>query len=289
VTRSIDHTTFLITGATDGLGRALAIRLAGSGASLLLHGRDPHRLARTAEEAERAGARSVVTFRADLASLAEVRALAEEVERSTEELHVLVSNAGIGWGRPEGNTRQESRDGYELRFAVNHLAGFLLIQLLLPLLRRSASSRVVHVASIGQEPVDFDDVMLERDYSGARAYHQSKLAQITCGFELASRLPAGEVAVNSLHPATHMPTKMVLAELGRSADSIDVGVEATVALATSSELEAVTGRFFDRSEEATAAPQAYDPAARSRLWELCLRLTGAPDAPLIGTDERRIT
>lgn len=281
------RTTVLITGATDGHGRGLAMRLAGLGAGLVLHGRDPNRLAGTAAEAERAGARRVATVCADLASLDEVRSLAADVERSTEHLDVLVNNAGIGWGLPEGAERRESHDGYELRFAVNHLAGFVLTQLLLPLLWRSAPSRILHVASIGQEPVDFDDVMLERNYDGARAYHQSKLAQITCGLELATRLPAAQVTVNSLHPATWMPTKMVLGELGRSRDSIEDGVEATLQLATSPELDSVTGRFFDGREEAVAAAQAYDLDARARLWDLCLRLTGAPDVPRTPIDESR--
>src|SRR5206468_5406137 len=119
------------------------------------------------------------TFRADLSSLDDVRALAEEVAGAADELHVLISNAGIGTGRPDERTRQESRDGYELRFAVNYLAGFALTLRLLPLLQRSAPARIVNVASLGQAPIDFTDVMLERAYDGGRAYSQSKLAQIT--------------------------------------------------------------------------------------------------------------
>ena len=132
---------------------------------------------------------------------------------------MLINNAGIGSGRPDGTTRQESRDGHELRLAVNHLAGFLLTLRLLPLLRRSTPARVVHVASLGQAPMDFDDPMLERGYSGSRAYGQSKLAQITAGFELAERLDPAEVTVTSLHPSTYMPTKMVLEERGSAVDS----------------------------------------------------------------------
>jgi NAD(P)-dependent dehydrogenase (short-subunit alcohol dehydrogenase family) len=270
--------TILITGSTDGLGRGVAERLAAGGARVLLHGRDPDRLAATAREiAETTGNDRLSTFRADFSSLDEVRSLAEEVERSTDALDVLVNNAGIGSGRPEKTTRQESRDGHELRFAVNYLAPFLLTQLMLGLLRRSAPARVVHVASLGQAPIDFDDVMLERDYSGSRAYSQSKLAQITSGFELAGRVAPDDVTVNSLHPATYMPTKIVLEQAGRSIDSLEVGVEATARLAASPDVEGVTGRFFDRRSEARAADQAYDPAARRRLWDLSLALTGAPD------------
>jgi NAD(P)-dependent dehydrogenase (short-subunit alcohol dehydrogenase family) len=276
--RPLEETTILITGATDGLGRGVARRLAAGGAALLLHGRDPDRLAATAREiGEATGNERLTTHRADLSSLDEVRALADEVERSTTALHVLINNAGIGTGRPDKTTRQESRDGHELRLAVNYLAPFLLTQRLLPLLRRSAPARVVHVASLGQAPVDFDDVMLRRAYSGGRAYNQSKLAQITSGFELAARLPAGEVTVNSLHPATYMPTKIVLEQAGHSIDSLAEGIDATVRLATSPDLEGVTGRFYDRQAEARADAQAYDPEARRRLWDLSLELTGAPD------------
>jgi NAD(P)-dependent dehydrogenase (short-subunit alcohol dehydrogenase family) len=275
--RPIDQTTFLITGATDGLGRALAERLASEGATLLLHGRDPGRLGDVIGACDRAGAWRVQGFRADLASLDAVRELAADVTAATDALHVLINNAGVGSGRPDGTTRQDSRDGYELRFAVNHLAHFLLTLELLPLLRRSAPARIVNVASLGQAPVDFEDVMLEHDYDGSRAYGQSKLAQITTGFELAERLPADEVTVNSLHPSTYMPTKMVLEEIGHSVDTLEAGVDATHRLATAPELDGVSGRFFDRRREARANVQAYDPQARRRLWELSRELTGAPD------------
>jgi NAD(P)-dependent dehydrogenase (short-subunit alcohol dehydrogenase family) len=276
--RRVPEKTVLVTGATDGLGRAVAERLAGEGATVLLHGRDADRLAATASEIARAtGNERLSTHRADLASLDEVRALADDVEASTPALHVLVNNAGIGSGRPDATTRQESRDGYELRFAVNYLAGFLLTQRLLGLLRRSAPARIVNVASLGQAPIDFDDVMIHHGYSGSRAYSQSKLAQISYGFELARRLDPAEVTVNSLHPATYMPTKIVLEQAGRSIDTLETGVEATVRLATAPELEGVTGRYYDRQTDATADAQAYDPDARRRLWELSLELTGAPD------------
>jgi NAD(P)-dependent dehydrogenase (short-subunit alcohol dehydrogenase family) len=272
--------TILITGATDGLGRGVAERLAGDGATVHLHGRDRGRLAATADAIRDAtGNGRIHTHRADLASLDDVRALADDVERSTERLSVLVNNAGIGAGRPDATTRQESRDGHELRFAVNYLSGFLLTLRLLPLLRRSAPARIVNVASLGQHPIDFDDVMLRHGYSGSRAYNQSKLAQISFGFELADRLDGERITVNSLHPATYMPTKIVLEQAGRSIDTLETGIEATVRLAASPELDGVSGRFFDRQADARADEQAYDGDARRRLWDLSLELTGAPDVP----------
>jgi NAD(P)-dependent dehydrogenase (short-subunit alcohol dehydrogenase family) len=273
--RTIEDTTALVTGATDGLGRGLAEQLAADGATVHLHGRDPGRLATTADEiCQRTGNERLVTHLADFASLDEVRALADEVNRSSDQLHVLVSNAGIGSARPDQATRQVSRDGHELRFAVNYLAGFLLTLRVLPLLRGSAPARIVYVASLGQAPLDFDDLMLERSYDGVRAYGQSKLAQISSGFELAERLAEDQITVNSLHPSTFMPTKIVLQNVSHSIDSLEDGIAATYRLAVGPDVEHVSGRFFDRQREARANEQAYDRDARSRVWELSLALSG---------------
>jgi NAD(P)-dependent dehydrogenase (short-subunit alcohol dehydrogenase family) len=269
--------TVLITGATDGLGRALAHGLAAEGAQLVLHGRDADKLARTAADvAAQHDCPTPITALADLAHLADVHKLAEDVASRVERLDALVNNAGIGSGEPDGRNRRVSGDGYELRFAVNYLSGFDLTLRLLPLLGNAPDARIVHVASLGQHPIDFEDVMLEGGYSGARAYGQSKLAQITAGFALAARL-GDAITVNSLHPATYMPTKMVLKEIGHSIDTIETGEAATRRLVCDPDLAGVTGRFFDRAREARADPTAYDPDVQRRLWQLSLELTGAPD------------
>ncbi|MFI6403809.1 SDR family NAD(P)-dependent oxidoreductase [Streptomyces sp. NPDC050548] len=265
--------TILVTGATDGLGLALAEHLAADGASLILHGRNQAKLDRVADRFTARGASRPRTVTADLADLDQVRRMAAGIRASTDRLDVLVNNAGIGGGRPDGRTRRTSADGHELRFAVNHLAGFLLTLELLPLLRASAPARIVNVASIGQHPLDFGNLMLEHDYDGFRAYGQSKLAQIASGFELAARLPAGEATVNSLHPATYMPTKIVLAETGYSIDTLEDGVTATCRLVTDPALAGITGRFYDRTREARAHSQAYDTEDRLRLWRASLELT----------------
>ena len=270
--------TALITGATDGLGRAVAERIAAEGATVLLHGRDRGRLDAAARQVgDAAGSGEVRTFLADLAELSQVRRLAAEVRESTDTLNILVNNAGIGSGLPDKRERQESADGYELRFAVNYLAPFLLTLELLPLIEASAPARIVNVASIGQYPIDFDDVMIERGYDGQRAYAQSKLAQIMSGFELAARLPADRVTVNSLHPATFMPTKIVTQERGSTVDELRTGTDATLRLAASPDLDGVTGRYYEWQQEARANAQAYDPDARRRLWKLSIDLTGAPE------------
>jgi NAD(P)-dependent dehydrogenase (short-subunit alcohol dehydrogenase family) len=259
----------LITGATDGLGAALAAELVGAGAKVLIHGRDPERIDRTASEL---GDGVVGSYRADFASLEQVRAMAERVLAERDRLDVLVNNAGIGATLPGEGRRLESQDGYELRFAVNYLAGFLLTGLLASLLVASAPSRIVNVSSAGQMAIDFDDVMLERGYSGTRAYCQSKLAQVMHTIDLAEQLGDRRVTANCLHPATYMPTKMVFAARGSAVSSLEEGVEATARLVTDPSLDEITGRYFDGLYEAGAEPQAYDREARRRLRELSERL-----------------
>ncbi|GAA4908896.1 short subunit dehydrogenase [Stackebrandtia albiflava] len=264
----------LITGASDGLGRALAVRLGRDGHQLLLHGRDPGRVADVAAAVAQTGAPEPVTLLADLSDLAQVAALAAEVAERTDRLDVLVSNAGIGFGEPDGRDRRTSVDGHELRFAVNYLAGFRLTLDLLPLLRSSAPARVVNVSSLGQYPLDFDDLMFTRDYNGTDAYRRSKLAQIMSAAEFAARVPAAHVTFNSLHPATFMPTKIVTGDGIAPIDSLSAGVTATYRIITDPELAEVTGRFFDRTEPADPHPQAGDPDARELLWRRSLELVG---------------
>src|SRR3954471_7131675 len=258
--------TILVTGATDGLGRALATRLASEGATVIAHARSEER-GRGALSDLLDGPGDVRLVVGDLASLSAVRALADQVP---DRLDVLVNNAGIGFA--EG--REESADGYELRFAVNYLAGFLLAALLRDRLVAAAPSRIVNVASAGQSAIDFDDVMLEHGYSGTRAYCQSKLAQVMATFELAERLRDAGVTANALHPATYMPTKMVLHARGSAVSTLEEGVDATARLAADPDLNGVTGRYFNGTRDARADEQAYDAGARRRLWELSERLTG---------------
>jgi NAD(P)-dependent dehydrogenase (short-subunit alcohol dehydrogenase family) len=274
--RASANTVALVTGATDGLGRALAERLAQLGMTVHAHGRNEEKLAATVREIVAAtGNERVVPHLADLASLAEVRGLADEIA-ALDALHLLINNAGIGSGFPDSRERQESADGLELRFAVNYLAPFVLTERLLPLLRRSAPARIVMVASRGQAAIDFDDPMLESTfYEGRRAYAQSKLAQITYAVDLTERLgPDAGVTINTLHPATYMPTKIVIAQHGESIDPLERGLEATLRLTLDPELDGVSGRFFDREEESRAEPQAYDREAQRQLRELSERLTG---------------
>jgi NAD(P)-dependent dehydrogenase (short-subunit alcohol dehydrogenase family) len=212
--------------------------------------------------------------RADLASLAEVRDLAAQVERETGRLDVLVNNAGIGFTTGGEERREQSVDGYELRFAVNYLSGYLLARLLLPLVERSAPARIVNVSSAGQAAIDFDDVMLTNGYGGVRAYCQSKLAQVMFTFDLADELAGRDVTATCLHPATFMPTKMVIDSGRAPASPLEQGLEATLRLVADPELDGVTGVYFDGLRQAEPDPQAHDPDARRRLRELSDELCG---------------
>jgi NAD(P)-dependent dehydrogenase (short-subunit alcohol dehydrogenase family) len=254
--RLVEEQRVLVTGSTDGLGRGVAAELAGAGARVLVHGRDPDKVERVAREV--GAERGLV---ADMSSLEEVRALAAEVD----ELDALVNNAGVIV--PE---RRESADGHELTFAVNYLSHFLLTELLLDRLREPA--RIVNVSSLGQAPLAFDDLMLDRGYEAYDAYSRSKLAQILHTIDLAERLRGRDVTVNALHPATLMDTNMVREALGPPRSSVDEGIAATVRLVTDPELDGVTGQFFNGTRQAAAHEQAYDPDARRRLWEASERL-----------------
>lgn len=269
----------LITGSTDGLGRAVARALGRSGFLVLIHGRDTQRGEELVRELCAQGG-SARFHRADFAALAQVRALADTVRQEHERLHLLINNAGLGTGaggRPA--PRLTSADGYELRFAVNYLAGYLLTRLLLPTLVAGAPARIVNLASVGQYPLDFDNLMLTRAYSGMRAYAQSKLAQVMLTFDLAAELRASGVTVNCLHPATYMDTTMVRAAGVEPASTVAEGAAAVLQLAVSRELEGRTGEYFDGLRPARANAQAYDEQARRRLAQVSARLAGLDQRP----------
>jgi NAD(P)-dependent dehydrogenase (short-subunit alcohol dehydrogenase family) len=263
--------TILVTGATAGLGRHVARELAAAGATVIAHGRDEAKVEKVRAEISEVSNSEVLTVVADLADLRQVERMAAEVFERTDRLDVLVNNAGIGFGAP-GAGRELSADGYELRFAVNYLAGYHLTRRLLPLLVASAPARIVNVASIGQQPLDFADLMLERGYTGVAAYRRSKLAQIMFTFDLAEELSDQGVTVNALHPATFMDTAMVRQAGGRPISTVEEGGRATLRIVTSAQLDGVTGRYFDGLDEARADDQAYDAGARARLREVSEQL-----------------
>jgi NAD(P)-dependent dehydrogenase (short-subunit alcohol dehydrogenase family) len=272
--RSIEQQTILITGATDGLGRAVARTLAGQGATLLLHGRSEERgervLAQIRAETGNTGLRY---YNADFESMSDVRELAERVETEHARLDVLVNNAALGIDP----ARRVSRDGHEATFQVDYLAPYMLCYLLDDLMVASAPSRIVNVGSAGQAPIDFDDVMLERTYDGMQAYCQAKLGVVMLTIDRAAELAGTGVTVNCLHPAFNMPTKIVIGMFTPQSEIAD-GVRSTVRLISDPALEQVTGRYFDMTRESRALPQAYDQRARARLRTVAEQLTGVSAA-----------
>jgi len=253
----------LVTGATDGLGRRVAEKLAAPGVLLLVHGRDRARGQQVVAAIEAAG--GAASFHAvDFASLSAVRRMGQAIAAEHPQIDVLINNAGIALST---GPRRLSEDGHELTFAVNYLAPFLLTQVLRPSLGRT--SRVINVASAGQRAIDFSDVMLEQGYDGMRAYCQSKLAQIMHAFDLA----AEQITATSLHPSTYMDTTMVRSAGIQPLSSVETGADAVLALVNGPGT-AISGRYFDVKREARASAQAYDIEARQKLKRLSLELTG---------------
>jgi NAD(P)-dependent dehydrogenase (short-subunit alcohol dehydrogenase family) len=267
---SLQDTSILITGATAGIGALAASALAESGARLYVHGRDPEKLARAVSDLSRHSRAAVGGFVADLASLEDTARLARDVAREVPHLDVLINNAGVGFGR-DRRVRELSRDGYELRFAVNYLAPFLLTERLLGagLPRRA----VINVASIGQEPLDFGDLMSEHEYSGLRAYRRSKLALVSWSFDLARRHPTLGVAV--LHPGTLLDTAMVREGGIEPRGPASVGATAILHAVRHVLGGGESGLYFDVETPAPANARAYDLSAQAELRRVSTELTRA--------------
>ena len=272
-TKALSEKVILITGSTDGLGKSVATTLAAKGAAVILHGRDQTKGEELASGLIRqTGNSKIVFYHADLSDLVQVRSLADTILSSHRQLDVLINNAGIGPG-PKNGKRELTAEGYELRFTVNYLSHFLLIHLLFPLLRGTPRSRIVMIASGMQRALDFDDLMLERDYSGSRAYAQSKLAIIMLGMTLAEKLADDRIVVNSVHPASLMDTWLVRESSSKPRSTVAEGTDAVVHVACAAETADITGAFFDGRQESYADAQAYDSDARELLYHTSLRIT----------------
>jgi NAD(P)-dependent dehydrogenase (short-subunit alcohol dehydrogenase family) len=264
--------TVLLTGATDGLGRATAHKLTAKGVRLIVHGRSEDRIAATvAELVTEHGVDPPATVRGDFSSLAEVARVAAEVRGRTDRLDVLVNNVGIGRGDGE---RELTVDGYEQRWVVNYLSAFLLSLELVDLLRSSAPARIITVGSARELAIRFDDLMLERDYDAAVAYGHSKRALATFTIELAVRLSGSGVTANLVHPGFALPTKPVLANGVSPIDVLETGVEALSRQVLDPELERVTGGWFRGLDRRDPDPEATDPRHRRMLWDRSIELVG---------------
>jgi retinol dehydrogenase-12 len=271
----------LVTGATAGIGLVTARELARKGARVILVGRATERCSRAAEEIRAlTGSTAVEWLVADLSSQADVRRLADQVRSRWPRLDVLVNNAGGIFIK-----RQESADGIEMTFALNHLSYFLLTCLLLPVLEQSAPARIVSVASEAHRGVSiaFDDIEGKTRFGGWRAYQRSKLANLLFTYELARRLGGKRVTANALHPGFVRTTifrepGLVGWLLRRAADVIalspEAGAKTSVYLASSQEVAGTSGQYFDKEKPRESSPQSHDLIAGERLWRLSEEMTG---------------
>jgi branched-chain amino acid transport system substrate-binding protein len=255
----------LITGATDGLGRALALTLGRDGAHVLVHGRNPERGAEVVAEIEATGVGSAHFFQADFTSLAAVAELAAAIRGHTDVLHLLVNNAGVGPGA-SGDPRTLTPDGEELRFQVNYLASYLLTRELLPLLDAGAPSLILNVTSRNQQALDFDDLTMQGTYSGSLAYGRSKLAQILFTIDQAEALAPRGIHTLAVHPAPAMDTELVRATGGTPQSTVADGL-ASLEHALQMAFRVPSGTFFFEKEVREPHAQALDSAARTRLRE----------------------
>jgi len=258
----------LVTGSTDGIGKQTAFDLAKMGATVLIHGRDQGRCKRTVKEIKNAtGNDSSEFFVSDLSSMNQVRNLADEIKSKHEKLNVLINNAGIIEKR-----RKITEDGYEMTFAINHLAYFLLTGLLLDLLIENAPSRIVNVSSMAHSSnIDFDNLHGEKYFDGWEAYSLSKLCNILFTYELAERLKGMGVTANCLHPGM-INTKLLRMNFS-SGRPVSEGSKTSVYLTTAPELENVTGKYFVEKRETRSASISYNPDVRKKLWEMSEQMT----------------
>lgn len=261
----------LVTGSTDGLGRELALALAADGAHVIVHGRNAERGQAVVDEINAAGKGSARFYAADFGSMQAVRDFADSIAGDYPRLDLLVNNAGIA--RSKDQPRLTSADGYELQFAVNYLAGWVLVNRLRPNLLAAAPSRVINVASGSAAAIDFDDVMLEQPGAHVRGYGQSKLAQVSMTAELAPRFAAQGITMISLHPATMMDTTMVESLGMKPRTTVAEGRDHVMGLITAPQLQA--GAYYHKGKPVPPNdPQPDDPEARARLVELSEALTG---------------
>jgi NAD(P)-dependent dehydrogenase (short-subunit alcohol dehydrogenase family) len=261
----LDNKTILITGSTDGIGKETALELAQNGHQVILHGRDRQRLQQAKDEIERISGHPVAkTILADFNSLANVKVMADQILQEVPHLDVLINNAGLYL-----KERIITRDGFEMTFQVNHLAPFLLTNLLLPLLKKSTPARIVTVTSAlhSRAILDFENLQGEKTFNGLEAYALSKLGNLYMSLELAERLAGSGISSNCLHPGG-VDTKMLRAAMGTQGIPVQEGAKPSIYLATSEEVEGLSGKYFYHSDIGIATEIGRDVTARKKFWRV---------------------
>lgn len=279
--------TILITGATNGIGKVAALDLAKKGAAVVIVGRNPSKTKETVQEIRSQSSNTAVEgMIADLSSLTAVRHLADEFREKYPHLHILINNAGGIFAN-----RQLTVDGYERTFAFNHLAYFLLTNLLMDMLKESAPARIINVSSRSHQGavLNFDDLQNERQYGigGARAYGQSKLANLLFTYELARRLTGTGVTVNAVHPGSVATgfgennggaMRLAMRIFHSFSLTPEQGADTIIYLASSPEVKGVTGKYWVNRTPVPSSPNSYDEAVQKRLWAVSIQMTGLPEA-----------
>jgi retinol dehydrogenase 12 len=272
--------TVVVTGATSGIGEVTARELALLGAHVFIIGRNPEKTKSTADTINRLGVGQVLPMVGDLSKKVDIRRLAKDIQQQTDHLDVLVNNAGAFFVK-----REVSVDGFEMSFALNHMNYFLLTILLLDLLKSSAPSRVINVSSMAHASgqVNFNDLQSEKRFSGWQTYSNTKLMNVLFTYELSRKLEGTNVTANALHPGFVASNfgksngglfKPLFALSQMAAISPEEGAKTSIYLASSPDLQGVTGKYFTKCESVKSAPQSYDTQVAAKLWQVSEQLAG---------------
>lgn len=265
MTDEYKNRTYLITGSTDGIGKQTALEIAMKGGRVLIHGRNEDRLKAAAQEiTSKSGNKNISTCRADLSDMCDVARFADQILQSEKKLDVLINNAGVFM-----NDYKLTVDGFETTIAVNHFAPFLLTNRLLPLLKQSSDARVITLSSVAhlRGKMYFDNIHLTGNFSGYRAYAQSKLANVLFAYEFSKRYSKDGVKSNAVHPGV-ITTKLLREGFGMGGDSLQVGAATSVRLALDPTLRHETGQYYEDTQRSESSPATHDQADWLKLWNL---------------------
>jgi NAD(P)-dependent dehydrogenase (short-subunit alcohol dehydrogenase family) len=266
----IKNKIVLITGATDGIGRETAYQLAKKKAIIIIHGIDLSKLKKTADEIKKGTGNNNMDFiKGDLSSLNEIKEMSNRIKERYDKIDILINNGGLF-----SHDKRLSVDGFELTFAVNYLSHFYLTFLLFDIIKKIPQARIINVSSMAHSSdLDFNNIQGEEKYSGYTAYSYSKLLNILFTFELAEKTKNSGITVNCLHPGV-INTKLLREGWGLGGDSVSEGAKTTVYLASSNDVNGITGKYFTNSSVSEPAQISYDKEIRKKVWQLSEKLLG---------------